>query len=513
MKKSIMLLIILSICSINVFSQWVTVPSAPTGYLQDIMQTGGVIYIGSSGGGVYKSFDNGISWQQFSNGLNNSQALDVHQVVKTLNGDLFAATTGGIYKSTDDGAIWTKKSNGITIGPGALYEFCESIFEHNGNLFTGAYNGLYISTDHGENWMLTNVSGEGIQAKNFVEHNGILFAARESINSPIGYKSLDGGLSWIDLTGLSFFNTITFFSEPSKLWVGTIDGVWLSTDDGENWTARNNGLSADPYSSSIIRVNGNLITALKFGGSGIYMTTDDGLNWSDFGDGLPFLSNIFKLLEFDNRIFAVTSDGLWQRDISQVPVELSSFTASVSGNDVLLKWETASETNNKGFEIQRSDFSDQKSFWKEVGFVDGFGTSTEKHTYQFKDQNLNAGTYSYRLKQIDFNGIFEYSSIVNVSVETAEQFQLSQNYPNPFNPVTVINYQLTTRLPARQVNNFVNLKVYDLLGNEVKTLVNEQKKPGRYSVKFDGSKLSSGIYYYKLTAGSYTSVKKMMLLK
>ncbi len=509
MKNGILFLIILSVWSLNVFAQWTIVPSSPTGYLQDIMEADGTLYIGSSGGGVYKSTDKGNSWQQISNGLNSSQALDVHQVIKTTNGDLFAATTDGIYKSTDGGDNWVKKSNGITIGPGALYEFDESIFEYNGNLFTGAWNGIYISSDHAETWQLTNVTGEGIQAKNFVEHNGILFAARESINSPIGYKSLDGGVSWINLTGPSFFNIITFFSEPSKLWAGTIDGVWLSTDNGTTWEVRNNGLSADPYSSSIIRVNGNLITALKFGGSGIYLTMNDGLNWNIFSDGLPFLTGIYKLLEYDNRIFAVTSNGLWQRNIAQVPVEFTSFTAAVSYNQILLKWETATETNNKGFEVERQFTSIQPSVgneWEEVGFVNGFGTTTEKHNYQFKDENLDVGCYNYRLKQTDFDGSFEYSNIVSVNLETMRQFELRQNYPNPFNPTTQISYTLPE-------DGFVSLKIYNTLGQQVAELVNEFNKEGVHSVSFNAEKFSSGIYFYKIESENNSLVKKMLLLK
>jgi Secretion system C-terminal sorting domain len=214
------------------------------------------------------------------------------------------------------GADWVKKSNGITIGPGVNFEFTESIFEYNGNLFTGAWNGIYLSTDSAENWVVTNITGEGIKARNFVNHNGILYAAKEEVN-PGAYKSTDNGFTWEGLT-VPFYNGITFLSEPTKLWAGSIDGVWLSIDNGTSWEERNNGLSPDPYSSSIVRVNGILITSLKFGGSGVFRSSNEGLNWEEWGEGLPFLNSIEKLILFEDKIIAATSNGLWQRDTSAV---------------------------------------------------------------------------------------------------------------------------------------------------------------------------------------------------
>ncbi len=255
-----------------------------------------VLNLSCSGSGVYVSYDSAETWQSMNNGLNNNQAKSVYEIL-VYNNNFYAATVDGIYKSTDNGNNWIKKSSGITIGPGAIYEFTESIFEYNGILLTGAYNGIYKSTDEAENWELTNISGQAVMAKNIVEHNGILFAARETINDPVGYKSLDGGLNWQPLTSFNY-NTITFFSEPDKLWAGLVGGVKLSTDNGITWEDRSNGLSLDPYNTSIIRVNGDLITSLEFGGSGMFISADEGLNWMDYSDGLPFLNVIFKIILF-----------------------------------------------------------------------------------------------------------------------------------------------------------------------------------------------------------------------
>jgi hypothetical protein len=210
---------------------------------------------------------------------------------------------------------------------------------------------------------------------------------------------------------------------------------------------------------------------------------------------------------YTNGYFMVTDANdidyyVWTID-EGVPVELTSFTANVVNNNVNLNWATATETNNQGFEIQRK--SDNTEY-EQVGYVAGFGTTTEPKSYSFSDANVAAGNYTYRLKQMDFDGSFEYSNEVNVEVLTPGSFELSQNYPNPFNPNTTINYKLP-------ISGQITLKVYNILGDEVATLVNEEKPAGSYEVNFNSEKLASGTYFYKLQADSFIETKKMILLK
>ena len=364
MFRSNLLFVLSGLFCINLYAQWTLVPSAPLVYTRSITNSNNVLYLPTSGSGVYRSTDEGSSWQQINNGLISQQAKDVYELLD-WNGSLYVATTDGIYKSTDAGGSWIKKSDGITIGPGATYEFTESIYDYGGNLFTGAWNGIYRSSDNGESWMLTNVSGFGVLAKNFTEHNGKLFAARESNNTPYGYKSTDNGITWQDLTEINF-PSITFFSEPPLLWMGAIDGVWLSTDNGLTWEARNNGLNPDPYSSSIIRVDDVLVTSLKFGGSDMYRSFDNGLNWEHFNEGLPFVNSIEKLISFNGKILAATSGGLFERDISEVPVELISFTAETGKNGVVLNWKTATERNNRGFNVEKRQETENREQRTEI---------------------------------------------------------------------------------------------------------------------------------------------------
>ena len=191
-----------------------------------------------------------------------------------------------------------------------------------------------------------------------------------------------------------------------------------------------------------------------------------------------------------------------------LPVELSSFVSIVHGNDVSLKWATTTEINNSQFNIERSEVSNGVSDnWYSIGTVQGNGNSNTPIDYSYTDNNLTSGKYNYRLKQIDFNGNYEYHNLTNeVVIGVPEKFELSQNYPNPFNPVTNLGFGISDL-------GFVSLKVYDAMGKEVATLVNEIKPAGRYQVTFDGSNLGSGVYFYKITARNFSAVKRMILIK
>ncbi len=208
----------------------------------------------------------------------------------------------------------------------------------------------------------------------------------------------------------------------------------------------------------------------------------------------------------------VTNTALTRLDITvnytaPIPVEITSFKADVSGENIELTWETATETNNKGFEVERS--SDNDNFTS-IGFMDGNGTSAEAHSYSFVDHNARAGKYYYRLKQVDFDGSFAFSEVVEVDFVPTE-FSLGQNYPNPFNPATKIKFALP-------VSAKVGVKVYNVVGQQVAGLINGQFETGLHEVEFDASKFSSGVYFYTIEATgvdgqSFSATKKMMLMK
>ncbi|MBI1937865.1 MAG: T9SS type A sorting domain-containing protein [Ignavibacteriales bacterium] len=187
---------------------------------------------------------------------------------------------------------------------------------------------------------------------------------------------------------------------------------------------------------------------------------------------------------------------------STTPVELVFFAASTEDGYVKLEWETATEINNFGFSVQRKT---DNEVWEEIGFVHGHGNSNSPKYYLFVDQSPPGGEVFYRIKQIDFDGAFKYYGPVDVAVNIA-RFTLNQNFPNPFNPVTTISYWLPEKTN-------VKLVVFDILGREVAELVNGEQASGVYNIKFDGSNLNSGIYFYRLDAGEFTDVKKLLLVK
>ena len=190
-----------------------------------------------------------------------------------------------------------------------------------------------------------------------------------------------------------------------------------------------------------------------------------------------------------------------------IPVELTSFTAQVNDGVVYLNWITATEQNNQGFEVQRRTNDE----FTTIGFVNGYGTTTEVHNYSFIDTDVQTGTYYYRLKQIDFDGTFEYLDVVQVDISAPSTFSLEQNYPNPFNPSTIITFSLA-------IDSKVSLKVFDVLGQEVVNLITSNMTAGVHEVNFDAANLNSGVYFYRINASGvdgsdFTSVKKMILTK
>ncbi len=195
-----------------------------------------------------------------------------------------------------------------------------------------------------------------------------------------------------------------------------------------------------------------------------------------------------------------------------LPVSLESFSSSVTGRNITLNWITSSETNNAGFEIHRTNVSNGTSgSWEKAGYVTGKGNSSSQTSYKFEEKNLNTGKYKYRLKQIDYNGSFVYFELGNtIEISAPAKYDISQNYPNPFNPATKIDFALP-------FDSRVKVVVYDITGREMKTVLNESRTAGYYTITFDGSSLSSGVYFYHINAvspnTSFSRIKKMVFVK
>jgi Secretion system C-terminal sorting domain len=300
-------------------------------------------------------------------------------------------------------------------------------------------------------------------------------------------------------------------------------------DNGMSFTTMSSNALFGPYSLPtdtsvfVLYLKGNA-SGINQGINAFMVNANGNFSWSpsivDMSDPTPqklhevttmWTDNVVKIAWEDTRndgggIYAqnINPDGTLGYEAT--PVELTSFTGVLDGNSVTLNWKTATEINNRGFEIQRSEAGNQTSGWTKLGYIQGFGTSTNTHSYSYTDENLNAGRYNYRLKQIDNNGTYKYINLAESFDVKVMDYTLSQNYPNPFNPTTVIRYSIPQM-------NHVTIKVYNVLGKEVATLVNEEKPAGSYQVNFSALHFSSGVYYYTISAGNFNATKKMILMK
>jgi hypothetical protein len=234
-----------------------------------------------------------------------------------------------------------------------------------------------------------------------------------------------------------------------------------------------------------------------------------------------FFGDYTNIAAFNRKVYPIwmrmdgTALSVWNAIVLDssaiIPVELTNFTSSVENGKVILAWETATELNNKGFEIERSltqTLSKGEGFnaWEMIGFVNGGGTTTQKQFYSFIDNPQKDGIYIYRIKQVDFDGSFKYSNEIEVNFRNIANFTLLQNYPNPFNPTTTISYQVPR-------TSHVVVKLFDVLGSEISVLVNEIKQTGTHEITFDASELPSGLYLYRMNVNNQTFTKKMMLAK
>ncbi len=431
---------------------------------------------------------------------------------------IFDCSIIGHIKSDDTDKIYVTSENGITISSdfGTTWDTCAAelptteyndiIIKPNGDFVISTWLGVYVSEDDGESWIASNFDGWGIIEMG-LSPNGYLYGANPTASYFGIYTSSDGGYNWVLPAWISSICVDFVENDPiigTEGWL--FPGMITSNDNGFTWEQFCDFWGEDEPVKEILVTSVGWIFASgnNDNGSGIYLSEDNGTTWKKVFD-----ERANAIAEDENGfIYLGCPSGLYRILYSDLPVELVSFSALVEENSVTLNWITATETNSSGFEVQRLQYSkiERLQNWETIGFVEGKGTTTEANNYCFIDIELQSGTYKYRLKQIDFDGSFEHSQEIDVEIKAPLEFTLKQNYPNPFNPSTTISYQLPE-------SGKVNLVVYDILGKEIVSLVNEYKTSGNYDVEFNTSTLPSGVYIYSLRLNDYSSVKKMTAVK
>lgn len=469
------------------------------------------VYYGSSDR-VYRSTDRGETFTQMGNTIPGASRVKSVTLKDDSPGTMVVAIESSpndkIYKTTDYGQTWI-----LTNDEGQMSFFGIPVTQdpsHPDTLFTMIGVNFKISTDFGSSWTTISSnfgpSNAPCDIEVFPDTNIILIGD----NGTGIFRSTNYGLNWTQVYSTSGeIPTITVdFTNPGVAWATKWSGgggLLKSTDYGQTWMAQPTFSGTNMWGVHTNPWDGNEVFAGCYSCGSTWRSKNSGQTWLQ----IPISSTNYQLYVVDSMtVFAAQGNGFYKLTSPFfIPVELESFIANVTENNVILQWKTATEMNNSGFEVQHS--TDAENF-REMAFVPGFGTTTEKHTYNYVVEGLSEGKHYFRLKQIDFDGTETLTNLVEVVIESdiVKDFSLAQNYPNPFNPSTKIQYSL----PKTQ---FVQIKVYDLLGNEVATLVNDLKEAGNHTTEFNASEfnLTSGIYIYKMIAGEFSTTKKLSLIK
>ena len=520
MKSFVNFLIVLLLLSGDFTAQWFHQNSGTTANLGSVFFIDANIgWACGTGGKIINTTNGGLDW--FNQNSNTTVWLNTIQFIDASNG--WACGSNQILKTTDGGLIWSVQNFPSSTNIYAIQFVNTNIGWIISHFADSAY--IHKSIDGGVSWTIQHqAQNEYYESMHFLDENTGWVTFSFGLSGVL--KTTGGGSIWTQYnanfsgnpTHIWFVNNLTGWVSHNTL--GSY-GISKSTDGGVTWFLQIQESAKFIHSINFPNLNIGFAVGWQMyippnpDQEFIMKTTDGGSNWFEQYRGVGVLNSIFFVN--DQLGWAVGKNGtILYTPNGGLPVELINFTADIIDNDVILNWTTATETNNLGFAIERKH---NKADWRELGFVPGHGTTTEPQFYSFDEKSVAPGKYQYRLKQIDYDGTYEYSDIVEVEVGLPTEYSLSQNYPNPFNPSTKIKFSIPFVETRDRVS--VQLKVYDVLGNEVATLVNEEKPAGSYEVGFDGTGLTSGIYFYQLRAGDpstgsgqgFIETKKMILLK
>ncbi len=528
---------------------WSAIDNGSNGTIYSVAVSGTNVYAGGDIwyiGGLYINKIaqwNGTSWSAMGGDANSS----VFVVVADGNGNVYA---GGSFTSIDGvSANRIAKWNGSSwsaLGSGADGNVWSLAVDGNGNVYAGGefttiggISANYIAKWNGSNWaglgtgadysvssLTTDNSGNlyaggwftvigGVNANRIAKWNGSSWSAfGDGANSVVNAIAVDDNIIYAggDFSTIGGITTRSIAKWNGSSWSSVGSGV-----DGygavRSIVVSNNDIYACGDFTSIGGVAANLIA--KWNGSSWQPVGTSGVNGVDGWNVycLRKQSTTGSMIVCGNfsNVYGISGGQNIARftdSSNPLPVELSSFSGKINGSNIKLSWETKTEINNYGFEIERNKINVDQTYtgWLKIGFVNGNGNSNSPKNYKYEDINISEAKYIYRLKQINNDGTFNYSNTIEIEFTGPNKFELKQNFPNPFNPSTTVSFSI-----PEDCN--VKLKLFDALGQEIKELLNEYKERGVHLVNLSLNEFNSGIYFYRIEAGSFIETKKMILLK
>jgi len=435
-------------------------------------------YPSSWQGLLYKSDDNGTSWQQI-----NSLYTDIRFEKLLVNGEKIIAKTGsgGLFYSTDDGNNWTERNSGIQAVS------INDILIYQNYIFLSSENLIYRSSDYGSTWSRVFLPYQFLEF-GITSNEEIYVAAFGAL-----YKTTNFGITWDQIsTGINnpLFTDVSI-DKNDNVWIGGyLCKIYVSTNNGISWVNKSNGINDNYVTELFTKDDRSLFAGTN--SDGIYRSTNNGADWQFVFDGWFIMSIVSDL---DSNLLSGSNDGF----LKSTDNGLNWINKGFSNSYV---WSIVVDSNNDYIvstfrQIYKS--IDGGNSWIDIS--EGLPPEAQ---FELAIDELNfiyAGTGGDGL----YKTINPITSVDDKNV-TLKIFSLSQNYPNPFNPTTSIQYTINSL-------QFVKLGIYDVLGREIATLVNEEKTIGNYEVEFDGSNLSSGIYFYRIQAGNFTATKKLILIR
>ena len=469
-------------------------PSNPVN-IYSVVELDSVLYMATSFYGVYKSMDYGSTWFPANTGMG---PKDVRALVVTGLSNLVAGTHYvGVFRSTNGGVSWNKSMAGFLKGSTVA-----SMISYSTTIFAGTRNdGIYRTVDNGTSWIKLTSNNDTINyatVQGMCEKDGVIYAGPRFHFSSTIYKSEDNGITW-DRSGSGLpddlISVYGMTTSGENILAATEKGLYYSPDNGKNWKLTN------LFHTDIrdVAAGGNNLVYAIVPGEGIYKSTNNGIDWML---SFPSFVDIINLSAVDNYAYAgtffegcyyTTNSGNFWATSGGFPINTSIFATQRVNDELVL-----SGTSIEPFWIYAS-YDNGLSF---SSFSDGLAHRTPVEAFAVNDTFMFAGT--------DYNGVWRRPrpSILSTKTQTdiPRIFDLSQNYPNPFNPTTKIKYSTSK-------SGMVNIKVYNFIGEEIATLINEEKAAGNYEVEFDASDLPSGVYFYRLQEGDFVETKKMILLK